>query len=92
MSVDRDNVGVAVAAACVTLIVCGVTPYPLTVMVAVRWLVVELFAAVTVIVPLSYPELGDMLHHEASLLIFQLVLDVIVNVFCSPAAIKFNED
>ena len=53
---------------------------------------VGLFSAVTFIVPLLLPEVGETVHQEASLLTFQLVLDVISNVFCSPGATKLREE
>lgn len=65
---------------------------PLTVMVAVRWLVVVLAMAVTVIVPLLLPEAGVTAHHDSLLVTFHPVFDVIVTVFCSPEAAKSNVD
>ena len=52
--------------------------------------VLEVVVAVTV--PLLLPEAGETVHHEASLLTFQTVLDVILNDFCSPAFMKLSED
>ena len=82
---DTDKLG----ASCVTLIV-RVIPPPLTVMFAVRCEVVAV--AVTVIVPLFEPEAGETVSQdEALLLTLQLILDEIVNCFCSPELEKLNE-
>ena len=85
---ETVKVGVEVPAICMTLSVFAVTPVPLTVIVAVRWLVVVLAAAVTAIVALLLPDAGDTVSQAASpLSTVQFVLDEILNVFCSPAAI-----
>ena len=86
---EMDKTGAP--ASCVTLIVCAVTPAPLTVMVAVRFDVVVFCAAVTVIVSLSKPEAGEIVSHDALLETVQSVLEVIAKVFCSPEKAKFNE-
>ena len=79
------------AAACVTLMVCVVTPIPLTVIVAVRGVVAILAVVVTVTVPLLLPEVEVTVAQVASLLTVQSVLDVILNDFCSPAEVTFSE-
>ena len=61
---------------------------PLTVTVAVRCVVLVLLAAVTVNVPLSEPEAGVMVSHDALLPTIQFVLDVMVTARCSPTAGK----
>ena len=62
--------------------VCVIPP-PLTVTIADLCEVVAV--AVTVTVPSLEPEVGETVSQDgASLLTLQLMLDVIVNVFCSP--------
>ena len=92
IKLNDDGETIRVGAACVTLMVCEVTPVPLTVTVAVRWLAVVLAAAVKVTVPSPLPEAGAIVSHAALLLTVQLVLDVTVHVFCSLLAIKLNDD
>ena len=91
--VDTDKSGGGIVASCVTLMVCfSAELLQLTVMVAVRSLVVGLAAAMTVIVPSLLPEVWDIASHdEALLLTFQLVLDLMLNVFCPPEVVKFSE-
>ena len=68
-----------------------VVPPPLTVMIAVRCEVDE--EAVTLIVPLFEPEVGEIVSQdESSLLTVQLVFEVIVNVFDSALFEKLNKD
>ena len=67
------------------------TPVPLTVMVAILGLsLFALDAAVTVTVPLLFPEVGATEAQESELLTDQLVLDVMSNVFCPPEAVKLS--
>ena len=80
----------ATVACCVTLTVRDVTPVPLMVMVAVRDDTPVLAAATTVTVPLSEPEAGVMVSHDALLPTVQLTLDVMLKVRCSPAAAKLS--
>ena len=68
-----------------------VSPAPLTVMVAVRWDIDVLGVAVTVTVLLPEPIVEEAVSQDSIIEIAQLELDVIVNVFCSPAATKLNE-
>ena len=68
---------------CVTLIVCTISP-PVTVMVAVRSDAVVLSVAVTLTVAFFEPDNGVIESQVSSLLIIQLVLDLISNVFTSP--------
>jgi uncharacterized protein involved in cysteine biosynthesis len=89
---ETDRVGVGDAAACVTLMDCAGTLVPLTVTVAVRWVVAVFAAAVTVIVSSLLPDVAETVSHVSLLLIVQLVVDVIANDFCSPAAIKESAD
>lgn len=77
---------------CVTLIVSDVTPVPLTVIVAVRSVVLSFFAAVTVISLSLLPEVGEIDSHEFWPLIVQFVLELIINFCSSPEAIKLSED
>ena len=76
---ETVNVGVKVAAACVTDIVCEDTPVPLTVMVAVRSVVVSLAVAVTVTVASLLPEEGVTVSQVALLPTFQFVFDDTLN-------------
>ena len=65
---------------------------PLTVMVPVREAVPVLVDTETVAVPSFVPEVGCTVNHEVSLLLtVQLVLDVMVNVFCWLSEEKFIE-
>ena len=82
----------AVAAVCVTLMVCAVTPVPLIVIVAVRADTSVLADAVTVTAPLFVPEAGETVSHAGALLFtVQLVLEVIINVFCWLSDVKLIE-
>ena len=76
---------------CVTVIVCCVTPVPLTVRVAVRWDAVELMIAVTVMVPLFEPELGKTFSQDELLIAVQLVLDVMFTICCPPVFVNFKD-
>ena len=86
-----DTVRDEATSACVTFIVCVIPP-PATVIVAVRWEVEVFAAAVTVTVALLEPLVGETVSHDALLLIAQLVLDEMLNVFCSPVASKLSEE
>jgi hypothetical protein len=76
--------------ACVTaMVLSGVTPVPLTVMVADR-AAPELAAAVTSIVPLLLPLAVLSVHHVSDEATVNVVLLVMVNGFCSPATAKLK--
>ena len=87
-----DTVSDGMDDACATLMDCASTPALLTVMVAVRSAMDVLAAAVTVTVPSLAPEEGEIVSQdEPSLPTVQFVFEVMVKVFCSPEAEKFNE-
>ena len=86
-----SSVAVDVAPACVTLMIC-VMPLPLTVTVPVREEDEVLAVVVTVILLPLEPEVTETVSHDAELLIIQLVLEVMVNDFCSPDDAKLIED
>ena len=71
----------------------GEIPPPLTVIVAVRWEVNEFAEAVTVTVLSLESEAGEIVSQDDGLLFtFQLVFEVIVNVFCSPEDKKLSDE
>ena len=86
--VDKDKDGTK--ASCVTSTV-RVTSPPLTVIVAVRGDVNVLAAAVTVIVPLFLPEVGETVSHVSALCTSQLMSDSMLNDFCPEEDEKLNE-
>ena len=87
-----DSVRIEDAPACVTLMVCAVTPVPLTVIVAVRCVVFEFAVAETDTELLFAPVAGETVSHDSLLLTDQLMFDVISNVLFSAADAKLSED
>ena len=86
---DTVKVGLSVAPGCVTLMVRGVMPVPLTVIVAVRCVVPVLVEAMTVTVPLFAPEDGETVNHVgASCATVQFVFEVILNNCCPASDVK----
>ena len=92
LSVVADNIKLGLAALpdCVTLMVCTVTPVPLTVIVAVRCVVPVLAAAVTVTVPLFVPEDGETVSHVSLLPTVQFVFEVMLNDCCPAVEVKLS--
>ena len=90
LSAFGDTVSVGVAPACVTLMVCAVTPVPLTVIVAVRCVVPVLAAAVTVTVPLFVPVDGETVSHVSLLPTVQFVFEVMLNDCCPATVVKLS--
>ena len=86
-----DSVRVEDAPACVTLIVCDVSPVPLTVIVAVRCVVPVFSVAETDTGLLFTPVVGETVSHDSLLPIDQLMFDVISNVLFSAVEAKLSE-
>ena len=85
LSEPAETVRVGVAPACVTLMVWFGKPVLLTVIIAVRKVVLVLAAVVTTTVPISAPLLGAMVSQDdASCSTDQLVLDSTTNDFSPP--------
>ena len=64
----------------------------LTVIVAIRWVVLKLSEAVTVTVPLFAPVFGEIVSHVgSSLLTVQFVLEMTLKVRCWLAEVKLKE-
>jgi len=83
---DVDKFRYAAEPSWFTVTVCGVSPLPVTVMVAVREDAEELATAVTVIVASFEPLSLDKVSQAASSEILHEVFDVMVNVPVDPAA------
>ena len=85
-----DTVNDAGMPACVTLMVCALSP-PLTVIVAVRSDRSGFAEAETVTVPSSEPEDGERVSQDASLSAVQWVLEEMVNDFPSAVCAKVSD-
>ena len=88
---DGETVKTGTRASCVTIIVSFVLTPILTSIVAVLTEVEVLAAAVTLIVVFLEPDVSDTVIHEALLLTFHVVLEVMVNSFSSEDEAKPNE-
>ena len=86
----HDCKTLSVRAAC-EMLTDAVKSAPLTVTVASRVMTDVLAVAVTLTVALPFPEAGDTVHHDASLLTVHPALVVTVKVFCSPATAKLSD-
>jgi len=86
-----DSVRIEDAPACDTLMVRAVTPVPLTVIVAVRCVVLEFAVAETDTELLFAPVAGETVSHASLLLTDQLMFDVISNDLFSAAEAKLSE-
>ena len=86
-----DSVRVVDAPACVTLMVCDVSPVPLTVIVAVRCVVPVFSVAETDTGLLFAPVVGETVSHDSLLSTVQLMFDVISKVLFSAVDAKLSE-